>query len=304
MSNPRCYRIGGMVVRSEVTLPAFAASDEAPDVNIRFGSVPAAIADPTACGPSWEATPQALLLHLGTAGRCLVQNGDEIIVDSAAERHADLSSPLLGTAMGAICHQRGLLPLHASAVATEAGCVAFAGHSGAGKSTLVAFLAQNGYRLLGDDVCPVSVSDVATPFALPWIPRVRLLADAAAAMKVGGETDAADKFAWSNTDQFLPHPVPLRRIYILDAAVVDEPTFTKLSAINALGTVDKNTYRRRIVREAMGRADAHFRACSAVVDAVPVFQMSTPRLLARLDDTLEALELHLSQPVDSRQDAT
>src|SRR5262249_54712900 len=60
---------------------------------------------------------------------------------------------LLGTAFGLLCYQRGMTPLHASAIDVADGCVAFVGKSGAGKSTLVAALARRGHQVIADDVC-------------------------------------------------------------------------------------------------------------------------------------------------------
>lgn len=59
---------------------------------------------------------------------------------------------ILGTCMAVIMMQRGILPLHGSAVVIDGWAYAFVGHSGAGKSTLSAALASRGYPLLTDDV--------------------------------------------------------------------------------------------------------------------------------------------------------
>ncbi|WFR62136.1 hypothetical protein P9222_28415 [Paenibacillus amylolyticus] len=59
---------------------------------------------------------------------------------------------ILGTCMAVIMMQRGILPLHGSAVVIDGWAYAFVGYSGAGKSTLSAALASRGYPLLTDDV--------------------------------------------------------------------------------------------------------------------------------------------------------
>ncbi len=63
---------------------------------------------------------------------------------------------LFGPVWATLCHQRGLLPLHASAIATEGGIIAFAGPSGAGKSTTAALMGAFDYKLFADDILPVN----------------------------------------------------------------------------------------------------------------------------------------------------
>ena len=68
---------------------------------------------------------------------------------------ANIRLYLLGSAMGVLLHQRGLLPLHANAVEIDGKAFAFMGASGSGKSTLAAWFHDHGYRIIADDVCAV-----------------------------------------------------------------------------------------------------------------------------------------------------
>ncbi|MEG8053162.1 hypothetical protein QP185_07710 [Sphingomonas aerolata] len=52
---------------------------------------------------------------------------------------------LLGTALGALLHQRALLPLHCNAIVHDGKAFLFCGDSGAGKSTLAAVFEARGY---------------------------------------------------------------------------------------------------------------------------------------------------------------
>jgi hypothetical protein len=71
---------------------------------------------------------------------------------------------------------RGNIVLHASAVQTAAGAIAFGGPSGDGKSTLACHFAAQGYPLLTDDVLAVGFEhNRYTVF--PGYPGVRLCAD-------------------------------------------------------------------------------------------------------------------------------
>ena len=70
----------------------------------------------------------------------------------------DIEIFLLGPVWATLCHQRQILPLHASAISTEDGVVAFAGHSGAGKSYLAALMTSLGFKLVADDILPISLN--------------------------------------------------------------------------------------------------------------------------------------------------
>ena len=70
-----------------------------------------------------------------------IRGGRQIRVwPAAGATQKDIEIFLFGPAWATLCHQRGMLPLHASAIVTGKGITAFAGHSGAGKSTTAALL--------------------------------------------------------------------------------------------------------------------------------------------------------------------
>src|SRR5262249_47037798 len=95
-----------------------------------------------------------ILLEFPGVGRFLLRAGKEILMDLAPSSDDDeVRAYLLGAVFGALCHQRGITPLHASAIDVPGGCVAFVGPSGAGKSTLVATLARCGHEIITDDAC-------------------------------------------------------------------------------------------------------------------------------------------------------
>jgi hypothetical protein len=66
---------------------------------------------------------------------------------------SEFQAYLLGSALAVACHQRGIIPLHCSAVDVRDGCVLFMGPSGAGKSTLAALPRERGHHVIADDVC-------------------------------------------------------------------------------------------------------------------------------------------------------
>jgi energy-coupling factor transporter ATP-binding protein EcfA2 len=131
-----------------------ARSDTAPfgQLSIRRGPVPDALPGGVQVDPITQAAPGLLLLKHPSAGGFIVRNGREILVQPAGADLGDLCPYVLSSGFAAICIQRGLLLLHASAVAIGSGAVAFTGPKGAGKSTLLGAFVGAGHAALADDM--------------------------------------------------------------------------------------------------------------------------------------------------------
>src|SRR5690348_8850051 len=144
------YRIGPLVYVTQSLLPELPSASltqAVPPVSVRVGETPTGLNAPLARERSFEANDTEFLLRLDGVATYYAHDGIEVVI--APEQGApelDVRSYLMGSLFAVLCHQRELLPLHASAVATEDGAIAFLGSSGAGKSSLAAFLARGGYR--------------------------------------------------------------------------------------------------------------------------------------------------------------
>lgn len=123
------------------------------DVRIRRGTVPRALAKVEMEGLTWQCAGGRLLITFPWGVRFLVEGGESIYY--AADDGVDLPSlrlSLLSNAWIALALQRGLLPLHANAVASDTTVHACTAPSGEGKSTLAAALAARGHPFFADDV--------------------------------------------------------------------------------------------------------------------------------------------------------
>lgn len=94
---------------------------------------------------------------------------------SAAQK--DIEIFLYGPVWATLCHQRGLLPLHASAILVDGHITAFAGPSGAGKSTIAASLGSFGYEVVADDILAIRFNRNSIPGAWPYLRRLKLKTD-------------------------------------------------------------------------------------------------------------------------------
>lgn len=264
------YALFGLSFESELELPGFPAAEAEPAVAVRFGAV--AVQDAAVA-----VADGVLFLSVPEVGRFRIAHGEEILIDpspGASERN--LRVYLLGSAAGALLHQRGILPLHANAIASGGRAVAFAGRSGAGKSTLAAWFAGQGREVLCDDVCAIGRDAAGAPLILPGVPRLRLWSDALARSgrdSAGFERsfDGQDKYDVPVTAATSLAPRPLAACYVLDEAGEGAPGIERLSPGEAAEALVANTYRGSFVR-LLGLGERHFAQCVALARSIPVYR--------------------------------
>lgn len=294
------YRIGPFRYVTELALPELPIEipeREAVEIRIRLGQAPAALAAALATAPSFEAGEQEFLLRIPGVATYYAHDGAEIVVDpEAGAPEIDLRSYLMGSLFAAVCHQRGLLPLHASAIATPQGAAAFLGASGAGKSSIAAFLSRRGHRILADDICVVDPGAPREQRVLPVAPWLKLWDTTLEAM---GENSQGlmkvfvedEKFRYT-LDQ-LETSAGLAELILLERDdTLQQPLFERLSPVQAMQAVLDFTYQAWLVR-ATGRIEHYFLLCGRALDGVRVTRMRRPWGFDAMDSTLAFLEEHL-----------
>lgn len=136
----------------------------------------------TPVGPYSSARPGMLLRVVPGVGRFLALEGRRLEYwREPGALPGTVEAMLQGGVFGALIHQRGELPLHATTLVHPGRdlAVAVAGDSGAGKSTTAFALIRRGWVLLSDDLSRITLED-GKPTARPGRSHLRLLADACA----------------------------------------------------------------------------------------------------------------------------
>ncbi|TFI60257.1 hypothetical protein E2493_00655 [Sphingomonas parva] len=139
------YRAFGLTIASQVPLPQLAAcaTGGTADLVVALGQVE----------PGFESRPGYRRGRIYDQFRYEAVDGVRIVVEPLpGSSPSNIADGLMSRVLTAALYQRGLLPLHASAVVLSEGAIAVAGPSGAGKSTLAAMLARQGGRVLADDM--------------------------------------------------------------------------------------------------------------------------------------------------------
>ena len=281
---PHRHRVYGLTVATWIPFPELetAPADARVDAVFRLAEVPAQLEQPQFTGARFQAAPGRLLAWIPGVARYLAVDGEEILVQpDIGALDSDLRALLLCSPMGGLLHQRGVLPLHASVIATERGAVAFMGHSGRGKSTLAAHFRQRGYRVLADDIAVVSFDAQGRPQVAPGLPQFKLWPNSV--RELGGEVESLprlrptmEKRTLMFPEAFHREPLPLARVYALEAdRLRDDISLTVQPVLDRVRLLLEHTYRAQYL-SGLGLQKAHFQSLSRVAAAVPVVRVVRP----------------------------
>jgi hypothetical protein len=293
------YKAFGFAFESEIELPGVEAAspDDEPVVSIRYGDTPERIdAQGGDSGGYFEATPDRFLLKMGGVGRYLIREGREIIVQPEGEEDPQSTRLfLMGSAFGALLFQRGLMPLHASAVRLDDQCIAFTGPSGIGKSTLSAFFDQQGRPIHCDDVCAVSVCPDRGVIAWPGFRKVKLWEDAFESLGIPYDPETrifpgVSKYEIRLTDSPGGDPLPLRSFYVLsDADEESQEGIIPMQGAGKVMTIMENVYRWEFLKD-MGLSGWHFQTAAKIATTLRVAKVVRRRGMERIPEVMEWME--------------
>lgn len=294
------YSAYGLVIHSELPLPEATPLAEAEgDAVIRFGKVDWPVSGSSPGESSFHFDQEGAYLYWEGLGKFLVRGGKEIIIDpfASAEEHL-IRLPLLGIVLAVLLHQRGLMVLHASAVAIEGRAIAFLGNKGDGKSTTAAMLYGRGHSLLSDDAVVLDFSDPQSPKVIPGFPQFKLWPEAASTL--GEDPDLLPKLLPQLekrlrpvTERFSISPAPLKCICALSWA--SSLALERLRPQDAILQLIAHTYVSRFGKKLLRAesANLHFSQCVKLARAAPIYRLKRPASLAALPLTAELLESHI-----------
>lgn len=211
-----------------------------------------------------------------------IRGGRQIRVwPAAGATQKDIEIFLFGPAWATLCHQRGMLPLHASAIVTGKGITAFAGHSGAGKSTTAALLNSLGYELIADDILPVSFDQHSIPGAWPYLRRLKLHRDpiiqlALTPAGIVSETLDKDKYFVCPKRTSYDKWRRLDRLYLLEHELTDlHVPIERITGVDAVRALVDQTYHYSFIRGTRRFGD-HLAFCTRLASNIPIYRLNQP----------------------------
>jgi hypothetical protein len=198
--------------------------------------------------------------------------------------------------------RRGLLTLHASAVAIGDDAVAFVGAGGFGKSALAARFAASGGRVVADDLLTLETGDDVRIRGDG--DRLRLRADVAESMALrdGHPVDGDGRVEIPLGGGEERGPLRLSAIYLL-TPVPRDPSSPPVRRVRLPGPASAGALRNQVpvprpavpggADGADGRLEREVRdRCRELADRVPVYRLDLVRDLGRLAEAEEVLREH------------
>jgi hypothetical protein len=294
------YQAFGLSFQSELVIPEFLPLPEEShiEIDIRLDAISPKYFENTSRHGFWHPTPQYFVLDVPDTARYLVEQGRRITIEPTADSDANnIRLFLLGTCLGVIFHQRGLFPVHGSAVSTPNGCVIFAGQIGAGKSSLAAAFYTKGYEILADDISVLKFHADRNVSVVPSFPQIKLNTDVA---RILGINTARLDFVGSNTkkiklpihEQFHRTPERLLNIFFIESHEENVFQIMPVTGLRKFTLVGRNTYRKSLL-EGLGQTCRHFQQCELLNRMVDMKTVKRPAAGLRLLELTEFLESQL-----------
>jgi hypothetical protein len=204
---------------------------------------------------------------------------------------------LVGPVLGLLLRLRGVMCLHASAVAFGDRAVAFVGSEGAGKSTTAAALAQRGHAVISDDV--VALVETEGRFSvLPAYPHLSLWPDSVKLLYGPDKTFPTLSPDWgkqflslaANRLKFEQRSLPLGAIFVLGQRSSDSraPFFERMPNKEALLSLVTNSFATNLLDPEMRARE--FSLLGRLLSVVPIRQLRPPEAAAQISRLCEAIE--------------
>lgn len=264
------------------------------DIHIKYGEI-----EPEPNGsyifsrPHFKIKEEDFFLDIKNVARYRVQNGTTIQYfpyEEADENSINLF--LEGSVLGALLHQRGILPFHGSSFHYKGKGIMICGHSGAGKSSLTTAFCQKGGVFINDDISPVTVSDQEITI-LPVKTRIKLWKDALKKLEIGQNglsriRPEMDKFYFP-VEEKINTGHKLDRIFVLTSHQKEEYSAKELDGIAKYNVLRHQVYRRVYLKGMPETEKKYFKQLFALAKKVSVVSIARP-VICDIHDTMRFIE--------------
>ncbi|MBB3108555.1 hypothetical protein FHS18_000583 [Paenibacillus phyllosphaerae] len=296
MTESYIYEAFGLQIRSQVAMPELVLTmdpSKPVDVDILL----------TDLNPEWQkygVTTNDFVVDGNKLYFCIedtalycIEDGTHIKISTLEGYDEDkLRLFTLGTSMGVLLLQRNVLPLHGSAIEIDGKAYLIVGESGAGKSTLAAALISRGYRILSDDVIPVTINEETQEVLItPSYPQQKLWQESLDRLGMNDQQyqplyQELTKFAIPVTEHYHRESVPLGGIFELNKTEGDQLELLTIEGLQKLPVFQFHTYRNFLI-PLMRKMDWHFQLTAQIASQIEMFRIRRPESVFTVEQLVD-----------------
>ena len=272
------YKAFGLIIKSEFEIPELLVHDGISDVEIILGETPQNLKNINKQGVKYQASKNEFLHEVDNIAKYYVNGGNKITVELLKENlDKEVRLFLLGSSFGALFLQRGLLPIHGSAIKFDESATIFTGLSGVGKSSIAAYFINQGHQVLADDISVVNHNLEV----VPGFPNLKIWNDVLKKLDIQNESllqirPDIKKYQLPINDNYYNESLPLTNIIILTTKNSSGFDYEELSGIKKFNAIRNNTYRHRFV-QGLEKQQDHFLILNKLLPKIKVFNVSRPQ---------------------------
>lgn len=210
----------------------------------------------------------------------LIENGNSIIISPLhSQKEDEIRLYILGTCMGSLLLQNNIYALHGSVVAIDGKAYGIVGYCGAGKSTLARALVKRGYKLLSDDIIPVSFQTQG-PCVIPSYPYQKLWEESIVQFNMDINrfnpiVHREKKYSVPITSKFESNILPLDGIFILNKKQQENVSVEKVKSLSGLQELFTHTYRNFLIHR-LEIMSWHFNSSVKILENVKLYNLTRP----------------------------
>ncbi|PHR68769.1 MAG: hypothetical protein COA67_12415 [Lutibacter sp.] len=257
----------------------------------------AKLLNPRLSNPHLQIDENDFYLNVYDVASYRVQNGNNVLIQPHENSdEASIRLFLNGSVLGAVLHQRGLIPFHGSTFLYEGKGVMICGQSGAGKSSTTAAFCQKEAAFINDDITPIKITkDAAT--IIPIRTRIKLWDDSLEKLDI--ENTKFDQIRPTLEKFYLPNDAAfqeeqeLHHIIILGKHNEGEYKSNELEGMAKFNTLRKQIYRKMYLKGMPEREKTYFKQLFNLANKVRITKVIRPQK-SSIYDTKEYIKTILA----------
>lgn len=271
------YKLFGITVQSDLEFPQLVVSEDTARYDV--------LIEKTGFSQEIEDKTPQMYCEFGQEyswlcnATCQIQvyEGNRITYALTGRGNAEwLQTYLLGYGMSMLALQRGLLPIHCSAVANEQGALLIAGESGAGKSTATTAFLKNGYSLMADDMAWADGSMVYPAFPYQKLCRDVVEREGYDLKELIYIDEEKDKFLARYRGEFSTEARPIKGFILLHLTREETVTAQELTGFDRFHVYLGNTFLRKLMTKEQKYAPYMGKMGLDMASKVPLLAIGRP----------------------------